>query len=279
MFVKRTLFALKRGMVCIVAVLPITAQSQAYEKASIHPSGSSGTPGTRLQVEANGDLTARGVDVIALISYAYDVPSNPSPRLTGVPDWAIRERYDIEATASGDAFPSGISDRDAQDRLRRMLRQMLTDRFGLSMQAEDRRMPVYSLRVAESGPILQKASVSTKNCIFDTAPGGCHAFVIGFGHPLKANAVSMDDLARYIENWTDLPVVNQTSLSGLFTLDTGGWRPMHLPPPPPNGVGSVNFASLPTISTVLSRLGLELDRQEESLPVYTVEHIDRPTTN
>jgi len=88
----------------------------------------------------------------------------------------------------------------------------------------------------------------------------------------------MDDLAHYIENWTDLPVVNRTALSGLFTVNTEGWVPMTLPPPPPNATPAENlFAGLPTIFTVLGKLGLELRRREERVPVYTVDHIERPT--
>jgi len=89
----------------------------------------------------------------------------------------------------------------------------------------------------------------------------------------------MDDLAHYIENWTDLPVVNQTALVGLFTVNTEGWLPMRLPPPPPNGAGNVDFTRLPTIDAVLDGLGLALRRQEETLPVYTVERIDHPIAN
>jgi hypothetical protein len=45
---------------------------------------------------------------------------------------------------------------------------------------------------------------------------------------------------------------------------------MRLPPPPPGAAPAANpFAGLPTIFTVLGKLGLEL-------PVYTVEHIARP---
>ena len=88
----------------------------------------------------------------------------------------------------------------------------------------------------------------------------------------------MDDLVIYIENWTDLPVINLTKLDGLFTVHTEGWQPMRLPPPPPNGNGNVDFNSLPTITTVLGKLGLELHRQEAVLPIYTVERIERPVT-
>ena len=40
-----------------------------------------------------------------------------------------------------------------------------------------------------------------------------------------------------------------------------------------------SFAGLPTIFTVLGKLGLELKRQEDILPVYTVERIERPAAN
>jgi uncharacterized protein (TIGR03435 family) len=86
----------------------------------------------------------------------------------------------------------------------------------------------------------------------------------------------MDDLAQYIENWTDLPVVNRTAVRGLFAVETEGWTPMRLPPPPPGNPPAARFDDLPTIFTVLRRLGLELKQQETTVPVYTVEHIERP---
>ena len=86
----------------------------------------------------------------------------------------------------------------------------------------------------------------------------------------------MDDLALYIENWTDLPVVNRTAVSGLFAVETEGWTPMRLPPPPPGNSPAASFDDLPTIFTVLRKLGLELKQQEATVPVYTVEHIERP---
>ena len=88
----------------------------------------------------------------------------------------------------------------------------------------------------------------------------------------------MDDLVQYIENWTDLPVVNRTALSGLFGVETEGWMPMRLPPPPPGNPNAPPppFAGLPTIFTVLGKLGLELKKQEATVPVYTVERVERP---
>lgn len=69
-------------------------------------------------------------------------------------------------------------------------------------------------------------------------------------------------------------------LSGLFTVNSEGWIPMRLPPPPPNATPAVNpFAGLPTIFTVLGKLGLELERNQDILPVYSMKRIERPAAN
>ena len=139
-------------------------------------------------------------------------------------------------------------------------------------------MPVYALAVASGGPSLQKSTIAEKDCIFDTGrPESCHHFLnVGRGHPLNAIAITSDDLAQYIENWTDLPVVNRTALSGLFAVATEGWRPMRLPPPPPGGRPDAGFDGLPTLFSVLRTLGLELQQQEATVPVYTVDRLERP---
>src|SRR5271156_2789460 len=237
-----------RAVLYFFLMLPVAALSQTFEKINIKPANTADPRNMRLQVLPSGDLIARAVPVITLLSYAYDLPSNPSPRLLLLPDWAVVERYDIEAKAPVNAIPTSFQDNEAQGRVKQMIRQLLAERFNLIMRTENERMAIYILTVSSGGPHLQKSTLTTKDCVFDTDPQGCHNFAIGFGHPLIARAASMDDLAHYIENWTDLPVVNRTDLSGLFILNTEGWLPMRLPPPPPNTSPSANvFASLPTI--------------------------------
>ena len=115
--------------------------------------------------------------------------------------------------------------------------------------------------------------------MFDTGtPDGCHNFIMGRGHPLRARAITMDDLVQYIENWTDLPVANRTGLEGLFAVETEGWKPMRLPPPPPGSAPAARYDDLPTIFTVLRPLGLELKQETATVPVYKVEQIERPST-
>lgn len=269
-----------QAVVYLLVALPAVAQSLAFEVITIKPDRSGDPPNLRIQVLPTGDFIAIAVPVLSLLGYAYDVPVNPSPRLSGLPDWAVRERYDIEAKAPANVVAPGLPGSEVRRRTRQMIRELLTDRFKLVMRIAHKTMSVYALSVASGGPKLQKAAITENDCIFDTDPEGCHNFIGGLGHPLHARAIDMGDVARYIGNWTDLPVVNRTAISGLFAVNTEGWTPMRLPPPPPNATPAVNpFAGLPTIFTVLGKVGLELKRQEDTLPVYTVEHIERPAAN
>ena len=263
------------AVVFLLFAVPAVAQSPAFEAVTIK-AVRAGDPGSmRMRVLPNGDLSASAVPVLLLLRYAYDVPVNPSPRLSGLPGW--RETYDIEAKAPANALPAGLPESEKRSRIRGMIRRLLADRFKLVMRVEQKRMPVYALTVASGGPNLQKSSIAEKDCILDTGtPESCHNFIVGRGHPLNARAINLDDLAQYIENWTDLPVVNRTAVSGLFAVETEGWTPMRLPPPPPGNAPAVRFDDLPTIFTVLRKLGLELKKQEATEPVYTVEHIERP---
>ena len=269
-----------QAVVCMLVTLPTVAQSQTFAMITIKSVRSAGPRNMRVQVLPNGDLIANAVPVITLLSYAYDVPVNPSPRLSSLPDWTLREKYDIEAKAPANAIPPNIQDSEARSRIQQMIRGLLADRFRLVMRVENKTTPVYALTVASGGPKLQMSAITAKDCTFDTDREGCHNFVGGLGHPLNAKAIDMDDLVYYIENWMDLPVVNHTALIGRFTVNTEGWRPLRLPPPPPNATPIVNrFADLPTIFTVLGKLGLELKRQEDIVAVYSVEHIERPASN
>src|SRR5688572_22685578 len=263
--------ALRKALALLLLAVSAVAQPPAFAAISIAPARSSDPRDMRMRVLPNGDLEAHAVPVLMLVSYAYDVPVNPSPRLAGFPGW--RDAYDIEAKAPANAVPAGLPESEKQRQIQGMVRGLLADRFRLVMRVEQKTMPVYALTVASGGPNLKKSIVAEKDCIFDTGtPESCHNFIVGRGHPLNARAINMDDLAHYIENWADLPVVNRTALSGLFAVETEGWRPMRLPPPPPSGdPPAAGFDDLPTISTVLRELGLELKRQEATVPVYTVE--------
>jgi uncharacterized protein (TIGR03435 family) len=269
-----------RAILSLLVAWPTVAQSQRFAVVTIRPARSADPRDERTQVLPSGKWTANGISVARLMNRAYGLPANGSVRFSQLPNWTLVEKYDIEAQAPLNTISPGLQDDEVRSRIREMIRTLLADGFGLVMRVENKSMAVYALTVASGGPKLQKSVIAQKDCAFNTGPELCHTFVGGLGHPLNAKAIDMDDLSQYIENWTDLPVVNHTALSGLFTVNTEGWIPMRLPPPPPNARPAANpFAGLPTIFTVLGTLGLELKRQEDTLPLYTVERIERPAFN
>lgn len=72
-------------LVYSLVALPAVAQSQAFAKITIKPARSANPRNPRVQVLPNCDLIASAVPVITLLSYAYNVPVNSSPRLSPLP--------------------------------------------------------------------------------------------------------------------------------------------------------------------------------------------------
>ena len=259
--------------------LPAIAQSQSFATITVNPARSADPRNAHVEFLPNGNFIATAVPMVTLLSSAYDMPAN-ALRVSPLPDWTITERYDIEAKARTHSSPPSFRDSEVRTQRQRMILEVLADGFKLVMRVENKTMPVYSLAVVGGGPKLQRLALTEMQCGFGASAEECHHFVGGLGHPLNARAVDMDDLVHYIGNWTDLPVVNRTALRGLFTINSEGWAPMRLPPPPPGTTPAGNpFAGLPTIFEVLDKFGLELKRQEDVLPVYTVERVERPPSN
>src|ERR1700688_2833404 len=104
-------------VVYLLWALPAVAHSQAFPKITIRPSSSADPRNMRMQVLPNGDLVANAVPVIMLLSYAYDVPVDPSPRLSPLPDWTIRERYDIAGKGTANPITPSLQGSDSGTRI------------------------------------------------------------------------------------------------------------------------------------------------------------------
>jgi uncharacterized protein (TIGR03435 family) len=137
-------------LVCFFVAVPASAESQTFEKGTIKPVRSADPRSTRLPVLPYGELIAHAVLVIELISYAYDVPSNPSPRLRSLPDWIYGDRHDIEAKASPNAITTTSRDGETQLRVKQMIRRVLVDRFGLVMRVDRQRMATYAMTASRN---------------------------------------------------------------------------------------------------------------------------------
>src|SRR5436189_5970151 len=119
-----------KAVLFLLVAWPAVAQSK-FEVVSIKPARSGDPRTMRMRVLPNGDLSASAVPVLLLLRHAYDVPVNPSPRLSGLPGW--RETYDIEAKAPANAVPPGRPESEMRCRMQRMIRGVLAERCKAAM--------------------------------------------------------------------------------------------------------------------------------------------------
>jgi uncharacterized protein (TIGR03435 family) len=268
------------------AAMIVTAafvRAQSFEVASVRLNKSGDQRMFGMQYLPGGRLSATNIPLYVIIANAYGV-SFQSVRLSGGPDWIRSERYDIEATAEQGAIPSGASPQLLNEKMRLMLQKLLADRFKLTIRRDVKEIPVYALGVSKTGPKLKKSGMTEKDCPENPAPRdvSCHSPSGGQGRGVHGKALSMSDLAGFVENWTDRPMVDRTGIQGLFDIDTDGWTPL-LPRQGPaaetDEAKALSDPSRPTLFDVFEQLGLKLERDKAPIETFVIEHVERPSEN
>ena len=136
---------------CAVSAAQNPADGPSFEVASVKPNKSGAVPGRAPSPEVDR-VHAVNTPLRTLIQVAYNIGVD---RLDGVPEWIVRERFDLEAKA--DAPLTGNT-------WQLMLRTLLADRFKLLVHTKTRDVPLFALVMARSdrrpGPRLRPAAVN-----------------------------------------------------------------------------------------------------------------------
>jgi bla regulator protein BlaR1 len=285
----RKLLLAAAGLAAIAAPVTVAMRAQpaerlAFEVASIKESKATDPRQMGIQFLPGGRFSAKGIPLVILVQEAYDLPFQ-SDRITGWQDWMLKTRYDIEATG---VIPAGATVRARNEKMRLMLQTLLAERFKMVVRRETKERAVYAITVGKGGPKLQRASVEEKDCTDSDNfgdPTACHSFGGGQGRGIHAQAGSISDLASWVSNWADRPVIDKTGITGLFKIETEGWSPMRprLPRPPDQEPTAEDRAfsdpSTPTLFVIFDRLGLKLESSKAPIETFVIESAERPTEN
>ena len=266
-----------------VAAVPILAAQEPtprFEVASVKPNTSRDA---RPNVDATpGRFTATAVTLRELIGMGYSVTS----RIIGGPDWLDTDRFDIVATGGPTdpnirPAPGAVSPREgaALNTLQAMLRQLLRDRFGLSVRSEQRDLPIYSLIRARTDRLGMRLRQLDGDCAKEaavesnTTGAACGGFkFLGPGR-LVARAVTIRMLVSILANLADVGriVQDRTALNGNFDLELA-WTPSR----EQSDTSSQSVA--PSLFTALDeQLGLKLQPGVGPVEVLVIDSVERPT--
>jgi uncharacterized protein (TIGR03435 family) len=214
-----------------------------FEVASIKP-GTPGMIGPNIYNPTRERFAVESITTKALIGYAYDVREF---QISGGPGWLRSEEYTIVARPGGDA---------GRERILAMVRNLLAERFQLTVHHESKEMPVLELVIAKGGPKLRPS------------PRADGPEVRGGRSRLIARNVTMEMLAAQLAGRVLVrPILDRTGLKGAFDVDLE-WTP------------DENPDAGPSVFTALEeQLGLKLEARKGPVDVLVIDHVERPTEN
>lgn len=225
----------------------------AFEVASIKPSGAA-TPSWTMGCANRGPVgnipagrcVGSNVTLLALIAQAYNLPaSSAGQRVSGLPGWAGKQRFDLEAKAEAATAPEA--------ELRLMLRRLLAERFKLQLHEEEKEVDGYALVVAKGGPKLTKLGEQKRPAQPMT---------------LALRATTTDSLANALATRLRRPVVNRTSITGAYDFT------VYM-----KSIAEESAAAASLFTVIEEEFGLKLDAQKVPLKVFVVDHVEQPTEN
>jgi len=207
----------------------------------------------------NGRLEILGATLKGLLIQAYDTKENG---VSG-PKWMEEDRFDVIAKAPRDI---------PEDALRTMLKNLLTERFKLTVHTEEQPMSAYVLQRGKRDPRLEvsdgKARSECKIVFTEHRTYVCtNTTMAQFAERLPTVA------AAYIKP----PLIDLTEIPGAYDFELY-WTPKNALPKAKttaDGEASTPSDDLTVFEAVDKQLGLKLEEQKRPMPVVVIDHAER----
>jgi uncharacterized protein (TIGR03435 family) len=253
------------------AAVPAATQPPAFDVISVKPNKSSiGAHGLIVTEFTADGFRGVNVPVHTLLLEAYGLHEGES---FGEPAWAGSEVFDIDAKVAGQdvvAFTKLDS-----DQRQAMLRQILAERFGLTVHRESRELPVYAMSVPKGGPKLKESAIDPAVAASARRGGGVQ---MSMGM-IAAHECTIPYFLSMLSRQLGRTIIDRTGLTGNYDF-TLRWSPDNGATAASNDPAGTQADSLPSIfSAVQEQLGLKLESTKAPADVLVVDHLERPSQN
>ena len=239
---------------------PATPLPHPYDVCSVKPSlkgsQSSGHSGP------DGRFTAISVPALSLVMSAFGVRSPEG--VSGLPAWAISDRYDVSCKDTEAADANEIR----RQRVPSGLQALLADSFRFQYHRVEKSLPVTALTLGKRGLKLTPSK--------STTPNGSYGPTF-----IKAEAWTIGELAIAIAGLTGENVVDRTGAAERFDFDLR-WNleDQDAGVQPGASVKRSTLPDVPFLANILNeRVGLTVTRQMEPAKIIVVDRIEKPAQN
>ena len=158
------------------------------------------------------------------------------------PPWIETDRFVLDATMPPET---------TRDQWLAMLRNLLADRFRLTIRHETRNLPTYVLLLAKGGTRMKESPEQASSI---------RNVTVGSRVTITAQSATMADLAAYLTRHLDGPVEDETNTKARYEFVLSF---------------SSEGADLPDVFSALSQLGLKLASQKAPVDVIVIAHAER----
>jgi len=286
------------GILVIASLALVTAQSPAFEVATVKPNTGSSSVRTSTFFQRSSQLSIVNHQLRLLMAMAFRFDVNQmGTRIVGLPRWGDTDAFDIQAAVAG--TPS-------TDDKRAMLQTLLADRFKLTFHRGTRQLPVFGLVLVSPGrhgpqlrPPTDEAACKQAAAATPTATPAartpieaalravgdlpCGRITGGILGDDRAQAwgggrrVSLAMLAASLGELTPLDlatVFDRTGLDGLFDVAIV-WNPQIQE----LSSNAADQTGLTFLQALREQLGLNLRRETGPVEVIVVDRVERPTAD
>jgi uncharacterized protein (TIGR03435 family) len=193
-------------------------------------------------------------------------------RITGLPDWAMQERWDIDAKVADEDIAEWQKPASQAKMLPAMMQAMLVERCKLAVHRDMKESSVYQLVVGKSGPKFKETNPDEEH------PGG---FKLPWGGVLVPSNGGTQTLygASMASVASVLSLIGGPNLGRQIQDKTGltGKYDITIKPPAPTPGEAYDPSAM--LYSVVEELGLKLDSGKAQVETLVVDHMERPSAN